>query len=98
MWKSPVAQFFIALTAILLLTLLGPQEKSLGSNVRIVYLHGAWVLTALVAFLAAGVMGVLALFARRERYPRLSQTLGYTGLAFWISYLPLSLWAMQSNW
>lgn len=98
MWKSPVAQFFIALTAILLLTLLGPQEKSLGSNVRIVYLHGAWVLTALVAFLAAGVMGVLALFARRERYHRLSQTLGYTGLAFWISYLPLSLWAMQSNW
>jgi hypothetical protein len=98
MWKSPVVLFLITLTAILLLTFLGPEEKSLGANVRIVYLHGAWVLTALVAFLAAGGVGVAALIARREKLHRLSQALGYTGLAFWITYLPLSLWAMQSNW
>ena len=35
---------FLTFLAILLLTLLGPAEKSLGGNVRLVYLHGAWVL------------------------------------------------------
>jgi hypothetical protein len=98
MWKSPIIQFLIVLAAILLLAFLGPQEKSLGANVRIVYLHGAWVLTALVAFLAAGGVGAVALVTRRTKLHLLSQALGYTGLAFWITYLPLSLWAMQSNW
>jgi hypothetical protein len=27
-----------------------------------------------------------------------SRALGRTGLFFWITYLPLSLWAMQTNW
>jgi hypothetical protein len=98
MWKSPVIQFIVTLAAILLLTFLGPQEKSLGANVRIVYLHGAWVLTALVAFMAAGIIGAAALVARRTKLHLLSRALGYTGLVFWITYLPLSLWAMQSNW
>lgn len=98
MWKSPLIQFFITLAAILLLTFLGPEEKSLGANVRIVYLHGAWVLTALVAFLAAGGVGGVALLTRRENLHRLSKMLGYTGLIFWITYLPLSMWAMQANW
>ncbi|MFZ6027111.1 MAG: hypothetical protein ACOYYS_05280 [Chloroflexota bacterium] len=98
MWKSPVAQFLAVLVAILLFVSLGPEEKSLGSNVRIVYLHGAWVLTALAAFLVSGGTGLAALFTRRERYHYLSRTLGYTGLVFWVTYLPLSLWAMQANW
>jgi hypothetical protein len=35
--------------------LFGPEEKSLGANVRIVYLHGAWVLSAELAFVAAAL-------------------------------------------
>jgi hypothetical protein len=27
-----------------------------------------------------------------------SAALGRTGIFFWVTYLPLSLWAMQSNW
>jgi len=98
MWKSPIVQFLITLALILLLTFLGPDEKSLGSNVRIVYLHGAWVLTAIVAFLGAGVAGLAAIVTRKENLHRLSRAFGYTGLVFWITYLPLSLWAMQANW
>jgi hypothetical protein len=44
--KSPLIPFFITILAIVILTLFGPEEKSLGSNVRLVYLHGAWVLTS----------------------------------------------------
>ena len=95
---SPLIYFFETLLVIALLASLGPQEKSLGSNVRIVYLHGAWVITAEIAILASGITGLVALISRRESYHRLSAALGRTGIVFWVTYLPLSLWAMQANW
>lgn len=102
--KSPLFLFFLTLALMLLLALFGPEEKSLGANVRIVYLHGAWVIAAELAFLAAGAAGFLALMGsllRPARFAALhawSAALGRSGIIFWISYLPLSLWAMQSNW
>ena len=96
--KSPLTLFFAALIAIALLALFGPEEKSLGASVRIVYLHGAWVLTAELAFIAAGLAGLVALITRRDRLHQWSAALGRTGIVFWMTYLPLSLWAMQSNW
>lgn len=90
--------FFITVIAIALLTLLGPEEKSLGANVRIVYLHGAWVLTAEFAFFAAALAGLLGLLLRKDIFHAWSAALGRTGILFWITYLPLSLFAMQSNW
>jgi hypothetical protein len=96
--KSPLALFLVAITAIALLALFGPEEKSLGASVRIVYLHGAWVLAAELAFLAAGVAGLVALITRRDIFHNWSAALGRTGIIFWVTYLPLSLWAMQSNW
>lgn len=83
---------------IALLTAVGPAEKSLGVNVRVVYLHGAWVWTALAGFVAAGLAGALALLTRRDNLYRWSQALGRAGLLFWVTYLLISLWAMQTNW
>jgi uncharacterized membrane protein YcfT len=97
-FKSPIMYFFITVIAIALLTLLGPEEKSLGSNVRIVYLHGAWVLTAEIAFFAAALAGLFGLILRKDIFHAWSAALGRTGIVFWITYLPLSLFAMQSNW
>ena len=96
--KSPIILFIITVIVIALLALFGPEEKSLGANVRIVYLHGAWVWTTLVGFATAALAGLLALISRRKLFYAWSQALGRTGLLFWITYLPLSLWAMQSNW
>src|SRR5512144_3224400 len=96
--KSPLILLFITLIAIALLALLGPEEKSLGANVRIVYLHGAWVMTAELAFLAAGLIGLIALISRRSVFHQWAAALGRTGILFWVTYLPLSLWAMQANW
>jgi hypothetical protein len=96
--KSPLTLFFGTLIAIALLALFGPEEKSLGASVRIVYLHGAWVLAAELAFLAAGLAGLSALLTRREIFHKWSAAFGRTGITFWVTYLPLSLWAMQSNW
>ena len=96
--KSPLTLFFSSIIVIALLALFGPEEKSLGASVRIVYLHGAWVLAAELAFIAAGLAGLIALITRRAPFHRWSAALGRTGIFFWLTYLPLSLWAMQSNW
>jgi len=97
-WKSPPLWIILSLIVVAGVVLISPPEATLGSNVRIVYLHGAWVWTSLVAFIVAAVVGVAGLALRRESLPTWSRALGRTGLFFWITYLPLSLWAMQSNW
>jgi hypothetical protein len=95
---SPTVWFLTTLAIIALVTALGPIEKTLGTNARIVYLHGAWVWTALAGFLFAGLLGAVALFTRRCELHRWSRSLGRTGLFFWITYLPISMWAMQTSW
>ncbi|KAA0280346.1 MAG: hypothetical protein EDM79_03770 [Chloroflexi bacterium] len=97
-FKSRLPQLLIVLLLIVILALFGPEEQSLGSNVRLVYLHGAWVLTAEIAFLAAALAGLLGLILRRGMFHAWSAALGRTGIIFWITYLPLSLLAMQANW
>src|SRR5215211_3338197 len=97
-FKSPLTSFCATVIVLALLALFGPEERSLGANVRIVYLHGAWVLAAELAFAAAALVGLVALLTRREVFHRWSAALGRTGIFFWVTYLPLSLWAMQSNW
>jgi len=96
--KSPFISFLLVVGVIALLTFFGPEEKSLGSNVRIVYLHGAWVMTAEVAFIAAALAGLLGLLLRKDIFHAWSAALGRTGIVFWLTYLPLSLIAMQANW
>ncbi len=95
---ASIIWFLLTLAAIVVVTMLGPAESSLGTNVRVVYLHGTWVWTALVAFVSAGIVGLAGLILNKETIQHWSQALGYTGLLFWISYLPISMWAMQSNW
>ncbi|MCK6581950.1 MAG: hypothetical protein L6Q49_02505 [Anaerolineales bacterium] len=97
-FKSRLPQLLIVVLLIAILALFGPEEQSLGSNVRLVYLHGAWVLTAEIAFLAAALAGLLGLILRRGMFHAWSAALGRTGIIFWITYLPLSLLAMQANW
>ena len=96
--KSPFLWFLLILLATAGLTAFGPQEKSLGNNIRIVYLHGAWALTAEAVLGISAAAGLFGILFRRDSMHRWSAALGYTGLFFWVTYLPLSLWAMQANW
>jgi hypothetical protein len=97
-FRSPFFYFILSLLLVFLLAAAGPEERALGASVRIVYLHGAWVLTAQIALAAGGLAGLLALLLRRDRLHAWSRALGWTGMLFWVTYLPLSLWAMQANW
>lgn len=98
MSRSALLWFLIGLIAALLVAALAPLEKTLGVNARIVYLHGAWVWTAMLAFLAAALAGLGGLLRRNIRWNEWSQALGRTGLFFWIAFLPMSLYVMQANW
>ncbi len=96
--KSSLFWIIVFLALIAAYTSLGPAEKSLGTHVRIVYLHGAWVWVSLAGFIASTVLGLGGLLARRPSLLAWSRSLGLAGLVFWVTYLPLSLWAMQANW
>ena len=50
----------LTLIIIALLMTVGPVEKTLGANIRLVLLHGAWVWTGKVAFGLAALFSVAA--------------------------------------
>jgi hypothetical protein len=94
-----------SLVLLILAALLAPQDKVLGANSRLVYQHGAWVWAALIVFSAASLAGLAALaspfflgLSRQAELHAWAQALGRTGMCFWLTYLPMSLWVMQINW
>jgi hypothetical protein len=89
---------FLTFIVIIIFASLGPAEHSLGTHIRVVYMHGAWVWASLVTFFLAGVCGGIGLLTGRKPFHCWSSAFGRTGIILWITYLPLSLWAMQSNW
>ena len=95
---SPLLWLLILAIAIAILTAIGPAEKTLGVNARVVYLHGVWVWTAMASFVLAALVGAVGLVTRRVGLNAWSRTLGRTGLILWLTYLPVSMWAMQTNW
>jgi hypothetical protein len=95
---ASLALFCLLIIVIAGLTALGPPEASLGESARLVYLHGAWVWTALISFGAAALAGVAGLVSRKRKLEEWSVALGQAGIFFWITYLPLSLWTMQASW
>jgi len=95
---KPLWLFLLTLIVIAIASFFGPAERSLGTNVRLVYIHGAWVWTALIAFGAAAMAGLMGWLLSSQSLHTWSRALGQAGLFFWITYLPLSLWTMQANW
>jgi hypothetical protein len=96
--RASLVLFGLLIIAIAALTSLGPPEASLGEDARLVYLHGAWVWTALISFGAAALAGLAGLVSRKRKLQEWSIALGQAGIFFWITYLPLSLWTMQATW
>lgn len=96
--KNPIFRFVILAAVTAIFTFLAPLEKTLGANARIVYMHGAWVWVAMLAFMASALAGAAALIVRKPSLNQWSQGLGWTGLLFWLTFLPMSLYVMQANW
>lgn len=89
------AVWLAALTALLILS---PSEKTLGDVVKLVYLHGALVRTGLLAFTAAGILGLAALIGRREGIARWSEAVGHAALVVWTVYVLSSMVVTYLAW
>ncbi|MCC6148320.1 MAG: hypothetical protein IT308_12240 [Anaerolineaceae bacterium] len=105
--RKPVyAAVWIAATlaAIVLAAVFTPLEQTLGANLRLILVHGAWAWAGLTFFALAALAGLAGLAAfivgRKEAagLGRGSRALGWTALTFWLTYLSVSLWVMQANW
>ena len=90
--------FLLLLAAAITLASIGPPERVLGTSARLVYFHGAWVWSALIAFTAAAAFGLGGLLRPNMRLHRWSTGWARAGAIFWLSSLLLSLWTMQASW
>ena len=88
----------VNLAAVIVFALFMPLEKTLGANIRLVYLHGAWVWCGLAAFGLSALLALPALLTRKPDLFGWCAALGRSGLLFWLTYLPMSLLVMQMNW
>ena len=72
MFRFSSSSRWLWILALLVLTLalvsVAPPERTLGTNIRTVCLHGAWVWSALLSLAAAAGLGLAALAARRPRW------------------------------
>lgn len=83
---------------VLMLALAAPRDATLSGASPVVYVHGALVWTAILAFSASGVVGLAGLMWQRRMLHAWSGALARTGLLFWIIYLPTSVWASKVTW
>jgi len=88
----------VLISSAALLAGLAPKDRILGSSLRIVYLHGAWVWAALLAFAAAATSGLFGFILHRQRLHAWSVGLSRSATVFWLTSLLLSLAAMQTSW
>lgn len=88
---------FLILAAVLI-SLVMPQEKTLGSSIRLIYFHGAWVWTGILLFAGAGLLGLAATIWKKESLYAWCRAAGLAGLFYWLTYLPMSLWVMKASW
>jgi hypothetical protein len=96
--RHPALLLLLVLLAMILLALVAPAERSLGSSMRVIYIHGAWIWAAIIGFGASALTGLIGLAARLTRAHHVSLALGRAATLAWITSLPLSLWAMRASW
>ena len=74
--------FFLFLGILLLW--LSPDDKSLGSLLKLVYLHGALINTGLILFTAAGIVSLLSFFRNSAGFSLLF-AIEKTAIFFWVT-------------
>ncbi len=87
----------LAAAAALLLALI-PPEKTLGWVIRPVFLHGALVQVGLLAFAAAGLLGLAYFVGRSPRVAAWCLAVQETAVALWIAYALSSMVTTRLAW
>lgn len=86
------------LTAILFLLYLAPEEATLGTGIRTVYVHVALTWTGLAGLVLAGLLGLAVLVSANEKVVRWMHTLGWVAFGFYGAGIVMSAIASYVNW
>ena len=91
--------FLAALGVILFLLLwLSPSERTLGQIVKLVYLHGALVRTAMLLFAISLPVNLVALLGGRSSWLAWGKVLIWTALAIWLIHTLFSMITTYAAW
>jgi hypothetical protein len=97
--KRPLWQYLLPITAgAILAVLLIPPEQTLGTGIRLIYFHAAWIWTGITLGVLAAIFGLAAVAARKERLHQASAALARAGLIFLLTYLPMAMLVMKIVW
>jgi hypothetical protein len=89
----------IGLLAILALLLwLSPAEQTLGQKVKLVYLHGALVRTAMVLFGISLPVNLAALIGGRIRWSIWGRALAWAAIGLWLAHAFVSMVTTFAAW
>jgi hypothetical protein len=99
--NSPKSSWLVVSSVLLLgavVLLLAPEEQSLGTGIKSVYIHVALTWTAMLGLVIAGIVGVASSVLAKNTWQRLSQTVTWISLALFAAGLLMSMIAAGINW
>ncbi|MGE5509438.1 MAG: hypothetical protein ACM3RP_13295 [Chitinophagales bacterium] len=97
-WRRGLLVTGLLLAGLIGLVSVAPEDRTLGANTRLVYLHGAFILASLLFYGVAGVLGLVHVVGRRERAFALATTAWTAAVAANLVSLPLGLYAAKVIW
>lgn len=83
---------------LLILLWLSPAEQTLGQTVKLVYLHGALVRTAMVLFVVSLPVNLVALLMGRSSWSVWGKALIWAAVAIWLVHTLFSMVTTYATW
>ena len=77
---------------------LSPTEQTLGQGIKWVYIHLAFIWTAMLGMLVVGILSLIQVFSSRAAWRRWGDATGWATLGTLVLALIGSLVVMQVNW
>lgn len=98
--KANIRWFAIAflIVSFIILIYLSPTEKTLGANVKLIYLHASMIWTALLLFIVSLVVLGVGLIQKKKKYLNKGKRIFITGSIALAINLALSMISMQIIW
>lgn len=77
---------------------IAPAEATLGQGVKLVFIHGALLLTGMLGLYVAGIAGIVTAVNGQENLARWMLTIGWVGFVMYVAGLLMSVPAGVVNW
>lgn len=93
-WGIPLA----LLLGVALMIVFAPEERTLGSGIRSVYLHVGLIWTGLFGFAMTAVLGIGVLLSEKPLWQRWLALVSWVALGFYAAGIFMSMVASADNW